>query len=64
VGGLYRRSEISLAFKTEAQMETTLTAIVEDVRINARIQKIPVIEVKTVTLEADLVEPNPNPLIF
>jgi hypothetical protein len=45
-------------------METTLKSIVEDVEINGRIQKIPLVEVKVVTLEADLVEPNPNPLIF
>ena len=64
--GLYRTDLIALAFKSRAQMETTLDAIIEDLRIIALLQKIPMVEFEIRTFEDEVVgDPNPDgPFIF
>jgi hypothetical protein len=64
--GLYRTSTITLAFKTQAQMDLTLKKIVEDVRINALFQRIPFVEFEVLNFEQNFVDdPDPDaPFIF
>jgi hypothetical protein len=64
--GLFRTDTIAVAFKTQAQLDTFMEAIMEDIRTNALLQQIPLSDFEVREFEETVVDdPNPNdPFIF
>jgi hypothetical protein len=64
--GLFRTDTIAVAFKSQAQMDTFLRTIIKDLRTNALLQQIPLIDFEIREFSETVVDdPNPNaPFIF